>query len=93
MVRSLLYSLTRNTLGMMAASPRGYGQGIEIVVLRHQLAVLRRQVNRPALQPADRVLLAALSRMLPRANWGAFIVTPATLLRWLCREPHPARDL
>jgi hypothetical protein len=39
-------------------------------------------VNRPALQPADRVLLAALSRMLPRAHWNAFMVTPATLMRW-----------
>jgi putative transposase len=39
-------------------------------------------VARPALQPADRVLLAALSRRLPRARWPAFFVTPATLLRW-----------
>jgi putative transposase len=45
-------------------------------------SLLRRQVKRPALQPTDRVMLAALSRLLPRAHWGAFIVTPATLLRW-----------
>jgi transposase InsO family protein len=55
---------------------------IEILVLRHQLAVLRRQVSRPVLRPADRVLLAALSRMLPRTRWNTFMVTPATLLRW-----------
>ncbi|WP_290109083.1 integrase core domain-containing protein [Actinomadura sp. DC4] len=54
----------------------------EILVLRHQLAVLRRQVNRPALEPADRALLAASSRLLPRVRWNAFVVTPATLLRW-----------
>jgi putative transposase len=44
--------------------------------------VLRRQVNRPDLNDGDRVLLAALSRLLPRTSWNAFFVTPATLLRW-----------
>jgi hypothetical protein len=39
---------------------------------------------RPDLQPADRVVLAALSRLLPRQRWSAFFVTPATLLRWQC---------
>jgi hypothetical protein len=52
------------------------------MVLCHQLAVLRRQVSRPALEPADQVLLAGLSRLLPRARWNAFFVTPTTLLRW-----------
>src|SRR5438105_13192694 len=55
---------------------------IEILVLRHQIAVLRRQVHRPDLCPADRVLLTALSRLLRRRSWGMFFVTPATLLRW-----------
>jgi hypothetical protein len=56
---------------------------IEILLLRHQLRVLERQVSRPALMPADRALLAALSRVLPRQAWrrSAF-VAPATLLRW-----------
>ncbi len=83
MVWSLLYGLTRNTLGVMLLRIRGdAAKDIEILVLRHQLAVLRRQVNRPALEPADRVLLASLSRLLPRARWNAFVVTPGTLLRW-----------
>ncbi len=55
---------------------------IEVVMLRHEVAVLRRQVDRPALQPADRALLAALARLLPRHRLGRFFVQPATLLRW-----------
>ncbi len=55
---------------------------IEVVMLRHEVAVLRRQVHRPALQPADRALLSALARLLPRQRLGRFFVQPATLLRW-----------
>jgi putative transposase len=55
---------------------------IEILALRHELAVLRRQHPRPHLQPSDRALLAALSRLLPRVRWSAFLVQPETLLRW-----------
>ncbi len=55
---------------------------LEIVVLRHELAVLRRQVSRPSLVPADRAFLAAASRLLPKARWRAFFVTPETLLAW-----------
>ena len=55
---------------------------VEILVLRHELGVLGRQVHRPALRPADRALLAALSRVMPRRRWRSFFVTPETLLRW-----------
>jgi putative transposase len=55
---------------------------LEIVVLRHELAVLRRHVRRPALRPADRLFLAAASRVLPRGKWSSFLVTPSTLLDW-----------
>jgi hypothetical protein len=55
---------------------------VELLVLRHQVAVVRRQVRGPTLEPADRVILAALSRLLPRARWGSFFVIPATVLRW-----------
>jgi putative transposase len=50
--------------------------------LRHELSILRRQARRPQLTESDRLLLAALSRVLPRPSWQAFLVTPETLLRW-----------
>ena len=59
-----------------------HARDIEIAVLRHQLEVLRRQVKRPALRPADRAVLAVLSRALPRSRWSVLLVTPATILRW-----------
>jgi putative transposase len=55
---------------------------LEILVLRHELAILRRQRRRPRFSPRDRLLLASLSRVLPRRSWHAFLVTPETLLRW-----------
>jgi putative transposase len=55
---------------------------LEIVVLRHELSILRRRTNRPPMTPVDRVFLAAASRLLPRTQWRSFVVTPATLLRW-----------
>jgi hypothetical protein len=51
-------------------------------VLRHELTVLRRQAPRPRHQRRDRLLLAALSRVLPRSRWPVFTVTPQTVLRW-----------
>jgi hypothetical protein len=54
---------------------------LEIVVLRHELDVLRRQAGRPALTSADRLFLAAASRLLPRTSSRLFVVTPTTLLR------------
>jgi putative transposase len=55
---------------------------IEILVLRRELAVLRRQHPRPRPRSKDRALLAALSRQLPRARWSVFLVKPETLLGW-----------
>jgi putative transposase len=52
---------------------------LEILALRHQVAVLRRQVKRPDLLPADRMILAALGLRLPP---GRLLFSPATLLRW-----------
>jgi putative transposase len=55
---------------------------LEIVVLRHELVVLRRQLARSELNASDRVFLAAASRLLPRARWRSFVVTPTTLRGW-----------
>jgi hypothetical protein len=55
---------------------------IELLVLRHQLEILRRQVERPKLRPSDRALLAAAGRLLAPARRHGVLVTPQTLLRW-----------
>jgi putative transposase len=55
---------------------------LEILVLRHELAILRRQPRRARLRPVDRAILAALARALPQSTWTSLSVRPATLLRW-----------
>ena len=65
--------------------PNGQGEAakdLEIVVLGHELNVIRRQIKRPCFRPSDRAFLAAAARQLPRARWERFLVTPKTLLRW-----------
>jgi hypothetical protein len=86
-----MYRLLSDLLNMLVLRRRGDAANeVEILVLRHQVAVLRRQVSRPDLEPADRAVLAALSQVLPRPRWSAFFITPATLLRWH-RQPVARR--
>ena len=83
MVLSILYLAFQHVLQLVFLLFRSTQfKELEILVLRHELAVLRRQVGRPTFRPADRWLLAAAARMLPRVRWSSFLVTPATLLRW-----------
>jgi putative transposase len=55
---------------------------VEILLLRHELAILRRQPRRAPVRPVDRAILAALARALARNAWASSSVSPATLLRW-----------
>jgi putative transposase len=79
----LAYLTLCRSIQLLVLLARGDGaKDLEILVLRQQLTVLRRQVPRPRFEPADRALLAAISRMLPRSGWSCFMVKPETLLRW-----------
>ena len=80
MLFSLVYFFVGRVLGTGRRPPEG--REIELLVLRHQLKVLQRQVKRPRLHRLDRVLLAAASRAMPRDRWSSFVVRPETLLRW-----------
>ena len=67
----------------MVLARGGASKDAELLVLRHENAVLRRQIGRVRYQPGDRLWLAALSGLVPRHRWGeVFAVTPATLLAW-----------
>src|SRR4029453_12791880 len=79
MVRSLVALLLRRVLASLVWNDK-HAKDLEIVVLRHQLPVLRRQVGRPRFGWSDRLFLAAASRRLARETWRAFLVTPQTVL-------------
>jgi putative transposase len=80
---SLLYVMCGRAMALVLLCCRSSEyKELEIVVLRHEVAVLRRQVSRPAVRPADRAFLAGASRLLPRARWRSLFVTPKTLLAW-----------
>jgi putative transposase len=82
-VVSFFYVLLRWLLELIVLRVRSTElKELEIVVLRHEVAILRRKTRRPAVTAVDRLFLSAASRLLTRARWRSFIVTPATLLRW-----------
>src|SRR5256885_3289453 len=83
MAFSFLYLAVRALLGALVRSRRGlHVKDVELLVLRHELEILRRQVARPRLSTADRALLAAAGCHLPRSSCTRLLVTPRTLLRW-----------
>jgi hypothetical protein len=79
---SVTFLLVRRLLDLRRFGPAPDQKDIQIAVLQHQVAVLRRQVARPRYSPTDRAVLATLARLLSREHWGIFLVTPATLVRW-----------
>ena len=81
---SILYQLVHCLLGLTATMMRrDLSKDAELLVLRHENTVLRRQIARVHYTPADRVWLAALSRLVPRRCWAeVFSVTHATILAW-----------
>jgi len=73
----LAYLALCRSIHLLVLLARGdAAKDLVILVLRHQLIVLRRQVARPRLQPADRALLAGFSRALPRTRWSCFLSSP-----------------
>ncbi len=82
MLFALVYLLLRRLVRSVACSSNGQmNSEVELLVLRHQLMVLKRQV-RPRIRRRDRLFMAAISRVLPQARWSSFLVNPRTLLRW-----------
>jgi putative transposase len=80
---SFVYRVACGVFGLLALWLRcGERKEVEILVLRHELAIARRQLGRSQPSAVDRALLAALSRALPRSAWSAFVVSPKTLLNW-----------
>ena len=84
MLLKIVYLLLRRILGLaVLAFRRDRGKDAELLVLRHENAVLRRPAGRVRYEPADRVWSAALARLIPCRRWSeVFAVTPATLLTW-----------
>ena len=83
MALSFLYQLLGRLLGLVRAHRTdAFSKEAEILVLRHQLAVLRREVVRPRFSCSDRALVALLAGPVPRERWRSFLVSPQTVLDW-----------
>ena len=83
MALRLIYQMFTKLLGWIVLRTRSdTTKDIEILVLRHQLAVLQRRTPRPRMTWTDRALIAALTRLLPARRRLGLLVTPATILRW-----------
>src|SRR5437867_4310877 len=82
MLFAFVYSLLRLLLDVADVRLRVRDPEAELLLLRHQLRVVRRQVKRPRLDVADRTIMAALSHRVSRAAWVGMLVQPGTVLGW-----------
>src|ERR687893_829516 len=83
MLLSVVYSIACVLTDLALLRIRdGAARDIELLALRHEVRVLRRQTKRPRWHAGDRLVFAALSRCLPRGGWNCFPLRPQTLLRW-----------
>jgi putative transposase len=83
MVASVIYWTLRRLVELLVLRCRpDDGKEVEILVLRHELAVLRRDVPRPRCTLADRVVLSVLAQALSRDRRGSLFVRPETIRRW-----------
>ena len=83
MAVKLIYQMFAKLLSWMVLHARSdTAKEIEILVLRHQLAVLQRRTPRPRIRWTDRAVIAALARLLPARRRLGLLVTPSTILRW-----------
>ena len=91
-VRTLGFVIVRGLLGLVGLGPAPGAKDVEIAVLRHQLAVLGRQVTRPRYSPTDRVVLASLARLLSRGRWGILLI-PGDIIALAPGARGPPMDL
>jgi putative transposase len=95
----LVYLVVCRLLELLVLLARGdASKDLEIVVLRHEFSILRRQAPRPAFTPGEGLLLSAFSRVLPRRSWHLCLVCPEALLGWhrrlvAQRSTYPHRSL
>lgn len=82
MLRAGLYACLRFLVDLIVIRQPQAERDAELLLLRHELSVLRRSIKKPRLRVWDRMILSALAMRLPRSTWGALIVRPETVLGW-----------
>ena len=91
-----VYDCLRFLVGLILSRRPEAERDTELLLLRHELSVLRRSVKKPRLRTSDRIILSVLAMRLPRSRWNALIVRPETVLAWhraLVRRKWDAYDL